>query len=68
MNKHIANIFIYCAGDNILTAISVGKDCGIIGPSQGVITVNATNEHTRIPQLYYTLAPGSRSQTDVSLI
>lgn len=53
------------SGDNILTAISVGKDCGIIGPSQGVITVNATNDHAKTPQLYYTLAPGTRNRTDV---
>ncbi|XP_039152106.1 probable cation-transporting ATPase W08D2.5 [Drosophila simulans] len=28
-------------GDNILTAISVARDCGIVSPSQAVITVHA---------------------------
>ncbi|XP_032579868.1 probable cation-transporting ATPase 13A3 isoform X2 [Drosophila sechellia] len=32
---------IMITGDNILTAISVARDCGIVSPSQAVITVHA---------------------------
>jgi cation-transporting ATPase 13A2 len=44
---------IMVTGDNILTALSVAKDCDIITPRQSVITVNSDNSNP--PQLYYTL-------------
>lgn len=40
-------------GDNILTALSVARDCDIIQPGQSVITVNCDSSSP--PQLYYTL-------------
>lgn len=41
-------------GDNVLTALSVARDCGIIPPGQRVITVNTTSPaHGSSPQLYY---------------
>lgn len=44
--------FIY-SGDNILTALSVAKDCDIVTSGQSVITINCDN--TEPPNLYYTL-------------
>lgn len=41
-------------GDNVLTALSVARDCGIISPGQRVITVNATTpQNGLLPQLYF---------------
>ncbi|XP_055922264.1 polyamine-transporting ATPase 13A3 isoform X2 [Eupeodes corollae] len=54
----LANIrTIMVTGDNILTALSVAKDCGIVGKKQSVITVN-TRVHPENPnkyELYYNL-------------
>uniref|UniRef100_A0A1B6M8G3 Cation-transporting P-type ATPase C-terminal domain-containing protein n=1 Tax=Graphocephala atropunctata TaxID=36148 RepID=A0A1B6M8G3_9HEMI len=45
---------IMVTGDNVLTALSVARDCGIISPGQRVITVNATTpHHGQPPHLYY---------------
>lgn len=58
---------VMVTGDNILTAVSVARDCKIITPGQSVITVNV--DGSAPPQLYYTLAAtkGSASmQNDVS--
>lgn len=44
---------MFISGDNILTAVSVAKECGIITPGQSVITVNADSENPH--QIYYTL-------------
>ncbi|CAH2008119.1 unnamed protein product [Acanthoscelides obtectus] len=52
-----ANIrVIMVTGDNILTALSVAKDCDIITPGQSVITVNCDLDGTDPPHIYYTLA------------
>lgn len=49
-----ANVrLIMVTGDNILTAISVAKDCGLVTPRQSIICVNCDNSAP--PQLYYTL-------------
>ncbi|XP_046673122.1 polyamine-transporting ATPase 13A3-like isoform X2 [Homalodisca vitripennis] len=49
---HIRTVMV--TGDNVLTALSVARDCGIIPPGQRVITVNATTPHNGFPpQLYY---------------
>ncbi|KAL3272232.1 hypothetical protein HHI36_022715 [Cryptolaemus montrouzieri] len=49
-----ANVrIIMVTGDNILTALSVARDCDIIKPGESVITVNCDNSNP--PQLYYTL-------------
>lgn len=44
---------IMVTGDNILTALSVARDCDIITPGQSVITVNV--DASTPPQVYYTL-------------
>lgn len=50
-----ANIkVVMVTGDNILTAISVARDCRIITHGQSVITVNSDGSHP--PQIYFTLA------------
>lgn len=41
------------SGDNILTALSVAKDCDIVTPRQSIITVNCDNKEP--PNLFYTL-------------
>lgn len=65
-----ANIkIVMLTGDNILTAVSVARDCKIITPGQSVITINA--EGSSKPQLYYTLATTKGSanmQNDMSLL
>lgn len=41
-------------GDNLLTAVSVGRDCGIILPEQDVIAIQCVE--TPVPHIYYTYA------------
>lgn len=49
-----ANIrVIMVTGDNILTALSVARECELVRRGQSVITVNADDSSP--PQLYYTL-------------
>lgn len=53
-NLNTASIrLIMVTGDNILTAISVAKDCGLVTPRQTIITVNC--DSSAPPQLYYTI-------------
>lgn len=65
-----ANIkIVMVTGDNILTAVSVGRDCKIITPGQSVITINS--DSSTPPQLFYTLAATKGSanmQNDMSLL
>ncbi|XP_018576718.1 probable cation-transporting ATPase 13A3 [Anoplophora glabripennis] len=64
-----ANIrVIMVTGDNILTALSVAKDCDIVTPCQSIITVNVDNSHP--PNLYYTLTNTKSKQlpTDLSVL
>ncbi|XP_055857682.1 polyamine-transporting ATPase 13A3 isoform X2 [Episyrphus balteatus] len=54
----LANIrTIMVTGDNILTALSVAKDCGIVGKKQSVITVNTriSADNPNKHELYYNL-------------
>lgn len=44
---------VMVTGDNILTAVSVAKDCGLVAPRQTIITVNCDGGAP--PQLYYTI-------------
>lgn len=57
-NANIRTIMV--TGDNILTAVSVAKECGIITPGQSVITVNVDSNPT--PQIYYTLTNTKNNQ------
>ncbi|XP_034112051.1 polyamine-transporting ATPase 13A3 isoform X2 [Drosophila albomicans] len=73
---NLANIrTIMITGDNILTAMSVARDCGIVSSSQAVVTVHAVpssspsdnkidsnhqHQHTQY-QLQYTLELGSET-------
>ncbi|KAH8406408.1 hypothetical protein KR222_000122, partial [Zaprionus bogoriensis] len=51
---------IMITGDNILTALSVARDCGIVSPSQAVITVHAVETLERDQyELKYTLEMGT---------
>lgn len=43
---------IMVTGDNMLTAVSVARECGILAPKQSVITVNVDSQEN----MYYTLA------------
>ncbi|KAL1489432.1 hypothetical protein ABEB36_014327 [Hypothenemus hampei] len=65
-----ANIrVVMVTGDNILTAISVAKDCDIVLPYQSVITVSSDNLNP--PNLYYTLTntkDRSKAFKDTSVI
>lgn len=72
---------VMITGDNILTAISVARDCGIVASSQAVVTVNIRQkpdvdvdhhqnemaEHHNNYELYYTLELGSASCASTSL-
>ncbi|XP_042233041.1 polyamine-transporting ATPase 13A3-like isoform X2 [Homarus americanus] len=43
---HKANIrTIMVTGDNLLTALSVGRECGLVGPQQQVISIKALPPH-----------------------
>uniref|UniRef100_A0A6P7GWA7 Probable cation-transporting ATPase 13A3 n=1 Tax=Diabrotica virgifera virgifera TaxID=50390 RepID=A0A6P7GWA7_DIAVI len=63
-----ANIrIIMVTGDNILTALSVAKDCEIVTPGQSIITVNCDNSYP--PNLVYTLTSNKvKLPTDNSLM
>ncbi|KAL9877146.1 polyamine-transporting ATPase 13A3-like isoform 2-T10 [Glossina fuscipes fuscipes] len=61
---------IMVTGDNILTALSVARDCGIVSPTQAMVTVNVRNRNLdRVGdsiqsdsyELYYTLDLGSKN-------
>ncbi|XP_050535310.1 polyamine-transporting ATPase 13A3-like isoform X2 [Daktulosphaira vitifoliae] len=51
---------IMVTGDNMLTALSVARDCGIVLPSENVITVHGV---TIPPYLYFTAANMANNQT-----
>lgn len=42
---------IYSSGDNLLTAVSVARDCGIVDMAMRVIIVHGTNEP---PKMFFT--------------
>jgi cation-transporting ATPase 13A3/4/5 len=50
-------------GDNILTAVSVAKDCDMIKEDQSIIIVNFRYNKDDHPELYYTLEGHSTSAT-----
>jgi magnesium-transporting ATPase (P-type) len=45
---------IIILGDNILTAVSVAKECGIVLPSKTVVDVTADESQGCSPKIYYT--------------
>lgn len=49
---------IMVTGDNILTALSVAKDCGMVAQGQSIITVNTRPDPNKIGfyEIYYNLA------------
>lgn len=59
---------IMVTGDNILTAVSVARDCGIVEESQAIITINVrhTSHSEKLHELYYTLEMGSNKDGGVS--
>ena len=59
----------FLLGDNILTAISVGRDCGLIKPDQTVIRVEAElggGQYMPNLNVSYTLEEKSNIVRDVS--
>ncbi|CAK9833512.1 Polyamine-transporting ATPase 13A3 [Anthophora retusa] len=45
---------VMVTGDNMLTALSVARDCDIIKPGTPVIAVSATQQNQMKPQIYFT--------------
>lgn len=54
---------IMVTGDNILTAVSVAKDCDMILEDQSIIIVNSRWKTDEEPELFYTLEGHSTSAT-----
>lgn len=46
-------ILLFVLGDNILTALSVAKECGIIEAGESVVEVSAEEENSKAPQIRY---------------
>ncbi|XP_054745441.1 polyamine-transporting ATPase 13A3 isoform X2 [Anastrepha obliqua] len=62
---------VMITGDNILTAISVARDCGIVPPDQAVVTVNVRHlpeKEKNIYELYYTLELGDCDDSSRALV
>ncbi|XP_068983430.1 polyamine-transporting ATPase 13A3 isoform X1 [Bombus flavifrons] len=45
---------VMVTGDNMLTALSVARDCDIVKPGTSVIAVSATQQNQMKPQIYFT--------------
>ncbi|XP_050441362.1 polyamine-transporting ATPase 13A3-like [Adelges cooleyi] len=45
---------VMITGDNILTAVSVAKECGIVLPSKTIVDVTADEREGHNPKIYYT--------------
>lgn len=41
-------------GDNILTAVSVAKECGIVLPTKTIVDVTADESQEHNPRIFYT--------------
>lgn len=59
---------VMVTGDNMLTALSVARDCDIVKPGTPVIAVSATQQHQMNPQIYFTKSNSqpSTGQADLS--
>uniref|UniRef100_A0A023F2U2 Cation-transporting ATPase n=1 Tax=Triatoma infestans TaxID=30076 RepID=A0A023F2U2_TRIIF len=58
---------IMVTGDNMLTAVSVARDCGIVPPGQRVIMVQTSNEQSKKPNVYFTQSRGASSPDTVQM-
>lgn len=57
MSNHV--LCVFHIGDNILTAVSVAKTCGMVGVDEKVIFVKATPHTTQsLPTLTFNLEDG----------
>ncbi|XP_039967667.1 probable cation-transporting ATPase 13A3 isoform X2 [Bactrocera tryoni] len=68
-NANIRTVMI--TGDNLLTAISVARDCGIVSSDQAVVTVNARQvlqKESHAYELYYTLDIGGCEDATKDLV
>ncbi|XP_036234202.1 polyamine-transporting ATPase 13A3 isoform X2 [Bactrocera oleae] len=68
-NANIRTVMI--TGDNLLTAISVARDCGIVSADQAVVTVNARQvfqKERHAYELYYTLDIGGSEDNTKDLV
>lgn len=54
---------VMITGDNILTAVSVAKDCDLVTDDQSIIIVNSRWKNDEEPELFYTLEGHSTSAT-----
>ncbi|KAK9506093.1 hypothetical protein O3M35_008091 [Rhynocoris fuscipes] len=59
---------VMVTGDNMLTALSVARDCGIVPPSQRVIMVQTSNEQSKKPTVYFTQSRGASSPDTVQMV
>lgn len=58
---------VMVTGDNILTALSVARDCDLVKPGMPVIDVTAVTQQNQVkPQLYFTWSYAQGSQTHSS--
>ena len=59
---------VMVTGDNILTAVSVAKDCDMITDDQSIIIVNSRLNKVGEPELYYTLEGHSTTATNKNML
>ncbi|XP_006611115.1 probable cation-transporting ATPase 13A3 isoform X3 [Apis dorsata] len=58
---------VMVTGDNMLTALSVARDCDIVKPGTPVIAVSATQQNQMKPQIYFTKSNSEPSTTHADL-
>lgn len=54
---------VMVTGDNMLTALSVARDCDIVKPGTPVIAVSTTQHNQLKPQIYFTKSDSQPSPT-----
>lgn len=53
---------VMITGDNIQTALSVAKECGIIGPRDTTVELHISDENSKIPELEYHVSQNDDGQ------
>ncbi|KYM96005.1 putative cation-transporting ATPase 13A3 [Cyphomyrmex costatus] len=54
---------VMVTGDNMLTALSVGRDCGIVKPDTPVIAITMNQQNQMMPQIHFTKTNSPSSST-----
>lgn len=62
-SKYVFTKYMFI-GDNLLTAVSVARDCGIILPEQDVVAIQCVE--SPVPHIYYTYADVSPITSSIS--